>query len=335
MLLPAANQQLISVTDINPEPILSIAIPTYKRFELLKETLASVFSLEFSISVEILVVDNDPEQPELALAAMEEFRGEKFSYYKNQDNLGMFGNWNQCICLARGKYITLLHDDDILLPEFSMQMNNLLNGGKLDGEIVSFAVSRLDLRADRPIENSKTLNFLKRVSRSLAFKKFPEIKGVAELFFGNPFYGTLGVVMNRNLASSMSGFDKHWYPIADYEFWSRWTCQVGPIPFVQNRVGNYRIQENESLRIEVRQGFISGSTALRQRLIAQHYVPSWFTHLVGLVSWFQKNAVNLDWRTRDEPDSVFFRVVGLRLWREAVSGFCIFLRKIQGKRRFF
>ena len=335
MLLPAANQQLIFVPGIHSEPILSIAIPTYKRFDLLKETLTSVFSLKFSISVEILVVDNDPEQAELALAEMAEFRSEKFSYYKNHDNLGMFGNWNQCMCLARGKYITLLHDDDILLPEFSSQMNNLLSGGKLDSEIVSFAVSRWDLRADRPIENSKILNFFKKASRSWSFKRFPEVKGIPELFFGNPFCGTLGIVMNRHLALDMSGFDKHWYPIADYEFWSRWACEVGPIPFMKNRVGNYRIQENESLQIDVRQGFISGSTALRQRLIAQHHVPSWLTYLVGLVRWFQEKAVNLDWRARDEPDSVFFRLVGLTLWHKAVSGLCVLLRKMQGNKKFF
>ena len=335
MLSPVANKQLIFVSEINSEPVLSIAIPTYKRFDLLKETLASVFLLEFSISVEILVVDNDPEKPEFAIAEMKEFCGKNFSYYKNHENLGMFGNWNQCLSLARGKYITLLHDDDILLPEFSRQINNLLKSGDLGCEIVSFSVNCWDLRADRPTVNGKFLRFFKRIFKKKFFEKSPQIKDVADLFFGNPFYGTLGIVMNRRLALSMHGFDKDWYPIADYEFWSRWVCRIGPIPFFQNQVGNYRVQENESLRPDVRKAFVIGSTMLRHRLIAQHLVPTWLTYLVGPVGWFQEKAIKLAWRTRDEPASVFFRLVSLRIWLKVISGLCFFLRKTQRNTRGF
>jgi len=87
----------------------------------LKETLNSVFALNFSFPVEILIVDNDPEQIDLALKEMAEFSGKEFTFYKNDQNLGMFGNWNQCLSLAKGKYITILHDDDILLKEFASQ----------------------------------------------------------------------------------------------------------------------------------------------------------------------------------------------------------------------
>ena len=330
MPIPAAHQQLIFASEMNYAPVLSIAIPTYQRFDLLKETLASVFALEFAIPVEVLIVDNDPNQPELALAEMTKFDEYNFSYYKNHDNLGMFGNWNQCLNLAKGKYITLLHDDDVLLPEFAQQMNRLLKQGSLDHEIVSFSVGYWDLRTDQPEKNLLSFSGLKKFSPSAS----SETKSVAELFFYNPFCGTLGIVMSRHLALSLQGFDKDWYPIADYEFWCRWVCKIGPIPFVRKSVGRYRIQHNESLRLDVRQGFVSGSTALRQRIIAQHGVPSWLNWLVGPVAWFQEKAINLDWRTNNEPDPVFFRLVGLRLWRKAVSGMCFFLRKTQSDRRF-
>lgn len=333
MLMPAAHQQLMFTSEMRSAPVLSIAIPTYKRFGLLKETLASVFALEFSIPVEILIVDNDPEQPELAMAEMAEFQGKNIAYYKNHENLGMFGNWNQCLSLAKGKYITLLHDDDILLLDFSRQMNTLLKQGSLDHEIVSFSVGCWDLRDDRPEKNGWNLSGFKKALKKSLPNASPETKGVAELFFYNPFCGTLGIVMNRRLALSLQGFDKDWYPIADYEFWCRWVCQIGPIPFIRKPAGRYRIQQNESLRLDVRQGFVSGSTALRQRMIVQHGVPPWFSRLVGVVAWFQEKAINLDWRTHNEPDPVFFRLVGLRLWYKAVSGLCFFLRKTQSERR--
>lgn len=334
MPMPAAHQQLIFASEMSSEPVLSIAIPTYQRFDLLKETLTSVFLLEFEISVEVLVVDNDPNQPDFAIAEMTEFDGHNFSYYKNHDNLGMFGNWNQCLNLAKGKYITLLHDDDLLLPEFARQMNRLLKQGSLDHEIVSFSVGNWDLRKDRPDKNLSIFSGLKKILKKCLPSASSETKSVAELFFYNPFCGTLGIVMSRHLALSLQGFDKDWYPIADYEFWCRWVCKIGLIPFVRKPVGRYRIQQNESLRIEVRQGFVSGSTALRQRIIAQRGVPFWLNRLVGLVAWFQEKSINLDWRTNNEPDSIFFRLVVLRLWRKVVSGMCFFLRKTQSDRRF-
>jgi glycosyltransferase involved in cell wall biosynthesis len=334
MPMPAAHQQLMFAAEMRYPPVLSIAIPTYKRFSLLKEALASVFALEFSIPVEILIVDNDPEKPELAMAEMEEFQGQNIAYYKNHENLGMFSNWNQCLSLAKGKYITLLHDDDVLLPEFARQINVLLKQGSLGHEIVSFSVDCWDLRADRPEEKNWSLSGLKKAFKKCLPGTIYEVKGVAELFFYNPFCGTLGIVMNRRKALSLQGFDKSWYPIADYEFWCRWVCLIGSIPFVRKPVGRYRIQQNESLRLDVRKGFVSGSTALRRRMIAQHGVPPWLNHMVGIVAWFQEKSINLEWRTHNEPDPIFFRWIGLRLWRKMVDWLCFFLRKTQVDRGF-
>ncbi|WP_145500740.1 glycosyltransferase family 2 protein, partial [Yersinia bercovieri] len=106
--------------------LLTIAIPTYKRFELLKETLRSVFSLEFNIPIEVIVVDNDPDNSELVLSEMKEFEHCDFIYYKNIENYGMFGNWNQCLNLGRGKLITILHDDDLLCANFPYELERFL-----------------------------------------------------------------------------------------------------------------------------------------------------------------------------------------------------------------
>ena len=37
-------------------------------------------------------------------------------YYKNEKILGMLGNWNRGIELARAPFVTYCHDDDMLLP---------------------------------------------------------------------------------------------------------------------------------------------------------------------------------------------------------------------------
>lgn len=109
--------------------LLSITIPTFKRFSLLKETLRSVFENQFSFPVEVIIVDNDPENEEQALEEMSEFSINEFRYYKNTQNYGMFGNWNQCLTLARGKYITILHDDDLLKKNFALVTSREITKG--------------------------------------------------------------------------------------------------------------------------------------------------------------------------------------------------------------
>ncbi|WP_051933065.1 glycosyltransferase family 2 protein [Massilia sp. BSC265] len=279
-------------------PLLSIAIPTYKRFDLLAETLESVFALHFDFSVEVLVVDNDPSNDALALQEISRFRDHSFVYYKNIENVGMFGNWNQGINLARGKYVTILHDDDLLLPAFAAELNSrLLQPAAEPAPILAFQVAILDQRENRPQEIPKD-----RVVDAHALTAAPSkgagktrIKGTREFFFGNPFCGTLGVVMRRDLALSVGSFDPSWFPIADYEFWCRWVAAIGDIPIVSEKVGLYRMRQNESMVPQTRSAFVTKSRELRSRMISEGVVPGFYSLLLSTSARVQKLAIDRDW----------------------------------------
>ena len=89
------------------DPEFSILIPTYNRLELLEEAIDSAINQSISNSkFEIIIVDNNPE-PNIEIENM--IRAKKcknLSYFKNETNIGMVGNWNRCIELASGKWIT-------------------------------------------------------------------------------------------------------------------------------------------------------------------------------------------------------------------------------------
>lgn len=303
--------------EIPEAPILSIAVPTYKRFGLLKETLDSIFSLDFSVPVEVLVVDNDPDNFEQAYHEISQYNDNSFSYYKNIENLGMFGNWNQCLMLAKGKYVTILHDDDLLLPAFASQINALLDKSNVPPKIMGFKVGILDLRENRPENFPKIPMALKqRLKRVVYGEESASVEGgTVDLFFSNLFCGTLGVVMNREMALSIGGFNSKWYPIGDYEFWCRWAMKFGDIKVVPEEVGLYRMQQNESLNLEVRKNYIKFSTALRLHMVAEHAVPHFLKYFIGIIGAVQRKRVDLDWRTKDESDAVLFRTITLRFWR--------------------
>lgn len=97
-------------------PILTIAIPVYERKEYFDEALQSV--LAQTVPVKILVVDNASSHDyfEKAVVACD---SSFVSYYRNDENIGMYGNWNRCVELCSTEFVALLGDDDVLETEYA------------------------------------------------------------------------------------------------------------------------------------------------------------------------------------------------------------------------
>ena len=96
----------------------TIAIPTYKRGELLKEAVDSALAQVDCPNYNIIVVDNNAERNDVTEQIMQQYKGSIVSYYKHPVNLGMGGNWNRAVELTPGKWMVLLHDDDRLMSNF-------------------------------------------------------------------------------------------------------------------------------------------------------------------------------------------------------------------------
>lgn len=98
--------------------ILSICIPTYNRAKFLKNNLESLYKQINDINckyVEVMVSNNCSTDNTHSVVQEYLHRGMEITYYKNESNLGFDGNFLQCIYQAKGKYVLLLGDDDLLL----------------------------------------------------------------------------------------------------------------------------------------------------------------------------------------------------------------------------
>jgi len=95
-------------------PTVSICIPTFKRPELLKLAIESCLAQTFT-DFEILIGDDSPdsqsEEVVRSLPAPQPIR-----YTRNWPSAGQAKNVNRLFESARGHYLVLLHDDDLLLP---------------------------------------------------------------------------------------------------------------------------------------------------------------------------------------------------------------------------
>lgn len=93
-------------------------MPVFNHPDYFRKSLSSAINQDYTDDYEIIVVDNNDQTdgPTSNQVIVEEFRNPKVLYYKNEKNIGMFGNWNRGIELARASFVTYCHDDDMLLP---------------------------------------------------------------------------------------------------------------------------------------------------------------------------------------------------------------------------
>src|SRR5205814_1541559 len=94
-----------------------IAVPTYNRAGCLRELLSGLADqLQNESRVELIISDN--ASPDETPAVVQEFaaRGLRVRYIRNTQNVGPDANFLQCFEQARGKYVWLFSDDDLIVP---------------------------------------------------------------------------------------------------------------------------------------------------------------------------------------------------------------------------
>jgi glycosyltransferase involved in cell wall biosynthesis len=97
------------------KPLLSICITTYNRAKWLAINLATVrrWVAPYRDSVEVVVCDNSSEDntPEVVKLYLSD---RNFHYYRNPKNVGMLGNLKVTAHHAKGKYVWIIGDDDVI-----------------------------------------------------------------------------------------------------------------------------------------------------------------------------------------------------------------------------
>src|SRR5215475_3954341 len=99
--------------DAAPNPVISVCVPAYNNSATLARCLHSVLDQD-GVDFEIVVVDDDSSDDSAAIAAKMLRPCDRL--IRNECRLGLSGNHNKCIELARGRLIQFVHADDWLLP---------------------------------------------------------------------------------------------------------------------------------------------------------------------------------------------------------------------------
>jgi glycosyltransferase involved in cell wall biosynthesis len=94
-------------------PVFSICIPSYNSAAIIGETLDSVFAQTFG-DFEVVIVDD--ASTDGTDAFVRSLGDERVRLERNPVNLGYAANIARCTALARGTYVYLLGNDDLLSP---------------------------------------------------------------------------------------------------------------------------------------------------------------------------------------------------------------------------
>lgn len=225
----------------------SIVIPTYKRPDLLRETLKSVVGLECSCPYEIIVVDNEANEDVTGSTDTEkvirEFEYEDLVYFRNEKNLGMVGNWNRGIELARGKYVTILHDDDWVDNNFLIEVEKKINGT----ELLLFKPRIQDFSQKQAFFGIKGAAIRKKIRDFVDCVVIKQRLNIKDFYLRNPACGTLGIIFDKQKMLDIGCFDEQLYPIMDYITWTKYCKQEGAVLY-KKKVTNYRVEDNVSFQ---------------------------------------------------------------------------------------
>lgn len=257
-------------------PLITIAIPTFRRHGLLMEAVASALAQSRYADYEIVIVDNDPDADEQTLVAIQDcitqYPNIAIRYYINKANLGMFGNWNRCIELANGRWVTILNDDDVLRPDFLRKTTDAISRNPLIDAIVCRKGTYDRRKSHNADRHSHVSDLLKKAFTRLRFGLGGSRRVTPRsFFFGNEIGNGLGFLFKRQVAIDIGGYKPERFPAADVYFYLQISVNFHFI-WLWDVLADVGVGDNESMRRENLEQWVRQGVDIRNQL-REGYIP--------------------------------------------------------------
>lgn len=138
------------------EPAVSIVIPTYRRPQLLRRAISSVYA-QTTTAWELIISDDEDAPGEFWTMLWELSKQDvRIKVARNPGAHGQSGNMNNALRMARADWIKPLYDDDVLRPNCLATMLEAVHGHSvalatcLADHYQYGKLARTDLRGNRP-----------------------------------------------------------------------------------------------------------------------------------------------------------------------------------------
>ncbi len=260
---------------------LTIVIITYKRHELLKKAIQSVYNQgKVSYEWEIVLMDNNPEEEELLpyIESLQDdgIRPDSIRYYRNRQNLGHEGNVNRGVELAKGKWVALLHDDDLLAPDYLVLIEQYIKAcSRWKYPLAYIRTKHLQFIEEKELPD---YGERKKIENSFFIKRELWVETLLR-GFGPTYVNSCGSLVNREALFKIGGYNEKQNPIGDATLGLMFMKQGYSIYATEQVLGFYRQGENLSVKKETVLSFLEADFYLREYLYARNAITRLFGRL--------------------------------------------------------
>jgi glycosyltransferase involved in cell wall biosynthesis len=290
---------------------VSVCIPTHNGAAFLEEAIRGVLSQSFQ-DFELLIVDDGSTDPTLDIARS--FSDPRLRVFQNETRLGIPANWNRAVSLARGEFVCLFHQDDVMLPENLARKTAVLAADPG----VSFVHSAVEFLVETAAPNLP-LDWVDKSAEDYV------VDGRAyfyKLLFSNRICAP-AVVVRRSHLLRAGQFDERLGFACDYAMWMR-LCAEGNVGFISRPLLLYRWhQQNAShafrFEREVDETLLARQDALRYYAdrTGERQDTQVFLHALDTLADWHRRVVALD--AQSERQLAYIREVEQmreKLWAE-------------------
>lgn len=210
MASAASPIPLVPGVDGHPSrPRFAVMLPTYEPGEQLRRALQSVLSqAPVPEEMQIAVVDDGSRHTDVVELVRSIDPHGRIDVYVDGSHLGIAGNWNRAVGLARGHLVHLLHQDDQVLPGFYARMEHAFLQAPLIG--MAFCRSSIIDSDDHLIK----INSRQRLWPGVLSDWLPKIATRQRI-------QTPSVVVARTTYEILGGYRMDLCQTLDWEMWVR------------------------------------------------------------------------------------------------------------------
>lgn len=227
---------------VGPPTLVTVAIPVFNGEPYVEAALQSVIEQSYQ-HLEIIVVDDG--STDRSCEIISSFKDPRVRLLRLEKNQGIESAWNRCLSEAAGRYMTLLPQDDLLMPCAIEERMAIFH--KAPGTVLVFNSRRIINERGGLITNRRAPFFGGVVSaRKLVASCV--ISGLNHV--GDPAAVTFSVSDARQLHEGFSG---RWPWVIDLEFWTR-LMQSGEVYYLRKSLSAFRVNRRAlSVRLRLQQ----------------------------------------------------------------------------------
>lgn len=258
--------------------LVSICIPTYNGERYLDQCLASACGQTYP-HLEILVVDDGSSDSTVDMVRQWAGRDDRIRLEVNPSNMGLVGNLNHCVALARGDWVKFLFQDDHIDPRCVEVL--LAHAGDewkflaCDREIFYDNVSAEDEQLWRTGDFNIHLAAVRPGRLELSPR---DVAGLALDYDFRNFVGEPPVTLiHRSVFQAVGNFNSDLVHHCDIEFWLRAGMTTG-IRYVSDTMAAFRVHPGSASAANWRQrllrtGRLDPLIILHQCLYSPFFMP--------------------------------------------------------------